>query len=71
MLSRSGLPSLEEQLKVIKDGEYTLVDDDSVSGSTIKNVKALLPKNVKINNIFLFSSLLKEKYFDVDRKSVV
>ncbi len=65
MLSRSGLPSLEEQLKVIKDGEYTLVDDDSVSGSTIKNVKALLPKNVKINNIFLFSSLLKEKYFDV------
>lgn len=65
MLSRSGLPPLEEQIKIIKSGEYTLVDDDSVSGSTLKSVKALLPKDIKINDIFLLSSLLKEKYFDV------
>lgn len=65
MLARTGLPSLAEQIKIIKKGSYTLVDDDSVSGSTLKSVKELLPQDIKIEDVFLLSSILKEKFFDV------
>lgn len=65
IVARANTPTLNSQISNIKDGTYTLVDDDSVSGSTLKSIKSLLPIRINIDKIFLLSSLLNEKFFDV------
>jgi len=45
----------------VKAGRYILVDDDSVSGNTIRSIKEQLPKGVEIEDIFLLSSYMKKK----------
>lgn len=57
--------SIQEQIRCIKSGTYTLVDDDSVSGKTISLVKDMLPSNVKIDDVVLLSSCTKDDIFDV------
>lgn len=57
--------NINNQIRKIKDGRYTLVDDDSVSGTTIKSVKKLLPKNIEINNTYFFANQNKDNIFDV------
>lgn len=47
LIKRPGEPSLEIQINNIKDGEYIIFDDDSVTGSTIKYANSLLGKNIK------------------------
>lgn len=53
------------QIKQIIEGNYILVDDDSVSGNTIKSIKKLLPKNIEINNTYFFANQNKNNIFDV------
>ena len=65
MQERSDYPAIGDQLNKIPAGKFTLVDDDSVSGNTIKSIKELLPKQVEITDIFLLSKLLNDDYFDV------
>lgn len=57
--------NINNQIKKIKNGSYTLVDDDSVSGNTIKSIKKLLPKNIEINNTYFFANQNKDNIFDV------
>lgn len=52
-------------IKRIKGGKYILVDDDSVTGKTIKNVKEKLPKDVTIEDVYLLANTNTPKIFDV------
>ena len=60
-----GLIQDDEDIKKIPSGHYTLVDDDSVSGTTIRLFKELLPNNVIIDDIFLLMSSVHKEIFDV------
>ena len=53
--------NLEMQIKDLPNETFTLVDDDSVSGKTI----SLLKEKIKLDNIFLLSSIYKGDIFDV------
>jgi len=64
MINRYGHENLEEQINKIKSGKYILVEDDSVYGNTIRNVKSMLPKGIEIEDVFLLSSLYKGKIYD-------
>ena len=53
IVSRDSSQSLEEHIKAIPGGEYILVDDDSISGFTLSEVKKEIEKynpNVKITS---------------------
>jgi hypothetical protein len=65
LVSRFRDKSIEEQIKVIKPGDYTIVDDDSVSGRTLNSIKSCLSKDINIESTYLLSSQIKEKIFDV------
>lgn len=54
-----------DDIKNVPSGYYTLVDDDSVSGSTIKLFKEKLPEDVIIDDIYLLMSSIKRDVFDV------
>ena len=56
---------LNDQIKKFRPGDYILVDDDSISGNTIRFVKQLLPESIHIKDVFLMSSCLVEKPVDV------
>lgn len=47
-MARPLTPPLDEQIARIPPGTYTLRDDDSVSGETLRRVRALLPPSVTI-----------------------
>ena len=47
-VNRPGTPSLEEQVKVIPDGPYTLFDDDIVSGGTMRYAESILPERIQV-----------------------
>jgi nicotinic acid mononucleotide adenylyltransferase len=47
-VARPGNPSIEEQIDAIPSGEYTLVDDDRMSGGTLAAVIAMLPPRIRI-----------------------
>ena len=64
LIGRNGF-NIKEQVKNIPNGEYILVDDDSVSGNTLKSVKNELPNTIKIVNTFLLSSIFENAPFDV------
>lgn len=65
MVGRVGSQSLEKQMQAIPKGSYTLVDDDSISGRTIKAVRQALPIGVNVSSVFLLSSLIASKPADV------
>jgi hypothetical protein len=52
-VARPGARSLPEQLATIPAGDYTLFDDDSMTGGTLAAVRALLPAHVRIGAIQL------------------
>lgn len=60
-----GLIQNNADIKKIPSGHYTLVDDDSVSGTTIRLFKELLPDNVIIDDVFLLMSSIHREVFDV------
>lgn len=47
-IARPGFPSIEEQIDVIPQGYYTLVDDDQSTGGTIAMVSSLLKQRGRI-----------------------
>src|SRR5262249_19164286 len=47
-VARPGASPLAEQLAAIPPGDYTLFDDDSMTGSTLDAVRAMLPAHVRI-----------------------
>ena len=65
---RPGTAFLEDQVKVIPAGEYVLVEDDTVTGETIKAALSLLPPEVKITEQVILSDFGDYKgteYYDV------
>lgn len=57
--------SFKRQVDGIPSGEYILVDDDSVSGNTIRNVKENLPKDILIKDVYLLANNNIKNIFDV------
>lgn len=50
----------------IPKGQYTLIEDDSVSGNTIKSINSLLnPNNVYINDYIFLTKVNNKNFFDV------
>lgn len=49
----------------IPNGNYTVIEDDSVSGQTLMFLKNILGSEKNIDNILLLSDLNKEEYYDV------
>lgn len=50
---RPGSPALAQQIAAIPDGEYTLFDDDRMSGGTLSAVRAMLPPRLRISGAAL------------------
>lgn len=65
LIGRLGHESIEEQVNKIDKGNYILVDDDSVTGRTLKSIKEMLPSKVKIEQTYLLANSINEKVFDV------
>ena len=65
LIGRLGHETIQKQIEKIKKDSYILVDDDSVTGRTIKEIKGLLPQDVKIKETYLLANSLNEKVFDV------
>lgn len=65
LIGRIGHDTIENQIKVIEDGNYILVDDDSATGKTIREVTSNLPERINIEQIYLLASMSNEKIFDI------
>lgn len=62
LIGRNSL-NLNQQIKNIIPGNYILVDDDTVSGNTLKTIINLLPKNIIINDYYFLAQ--ENDIFDV------
>jgi len=51
LVARPGHPPLAEQLAALPAGEYTLFDDDLVTGETVRRVLAMLPAGVRVTEV--------------------
>lgn len=65
LIGRIGHDTIEHQIEKIKDGNYILVDDDSATGKTIRDIVSNLPERINIEQIYLLASVLNEKIFDI------
>ena len=65
LIGRIGHKEIDEQISTIKSGSYILVDDDSATGKTIREVLSVLPQRINIEQIYLLASIIKEKIFDI------
>lgn len=65
LIGRIGHDTVKHQIENIKDGSYILVDDDSATGKTIREVMGNLPERINIEQIYLLTSILNEKIFDI------
>ena len=65
LIGRMGHDTIEHQIEKIKDGNYILVDDDSATGKTIREVMSNLPERINIEQIYLLANMLNEKIFDI------
>lgn len=65
LIGRIGFETIEKQIEKIKMGNYILVDDDSATGKTIREVMSILPEKINIEKIELLADALKEKIFDI------
>lgn len=65
LIGRIGHDTIKKQIERIKDGNYILVDDDSATGKTIREIISNLPKRINIEQIYLLASMLNEKIFDI------
>ncbi len=70
LVPRPGFSALEKQLQKIKAHDYTLIDDDIASGSTISMLMALLPENVHVNKIRTLTEYSNSVYLNSHLKSV-
>ena len=65
LIGRIGFDSIENQINQIDEGNYILVDDDSATGKTIRDVMSLLPEKINIEQIYLLANIFNEKIFDI------
>lgn len=65
LIGRIGFETIKEQIEKIPNGNYILVDDDSATGKTIREVMGMLPEDVKIDKLYLLANILSEKIFDI------
>lgn len=65
LVERIGSNTIDKQTNIINPGEYTIVDDDSVTGNTLNNIRRFFPENIKTEQVYLLSSIIKDKVFDV------
>lgn len=65
LIGRLGHESIEDQVSKIKKGNYVLVDDDSVTGKTLKHIKEKLPTDVVIDKTCLLANSINKNVFDV------
>lgn len=65
LIGRIGYDSIENQINKINEGSYILVDDDSATGKTIREVMSLLPNKINIEQIYLLANIFNEKIFDI------
>jgi cytidyltransferase-like protein len=65
LTNRLGHDTIPNQISKIENGNYILVDDDCATGSTIRGIMELLPKEVKIDSTYMLSSMLKDNIFDI------
>ena len=65
LIGRIGFDSIESQINKIDEGNYILVDDDSATGKTIREVMGLLPEKINIEQIYLLANIFNEKIFDI------
>ena len=65
LIGRIGHDTIKNQIRNIKTGSYILVDDDSATGKTIREVMSNLPERIKIEQIYLLANILTEKIFDI------
>lgn len=47
-VARPSAPSLEAQIASIPQGSYYLVDDDQVTGGTLRYIRSILPQNIQV-----------------------
>lgn len=64
IVSRLGTCSLCEQIKDILPGKYVLVDDDSITGKTLKAVSDMMPPSIEITGNYLLTNFTGKKIFD-------
>ena len=65
LIGRIGHDTIENQIEKINDGSYILVDDDSATGKTIREIMSNLPERINIEQIYLLASMLNKKIFDI------
>lgn len=65
LIGRIGFESIENQIENIGFGKYILVDDDSATGKTIREVMSLLPNRINIEKIYLLANIFNEQIFDI------
>lgn len=66
--ARFGWRPLDEQGRLIPEGKYVLVEDDTVTGGTIASALSHLPKNVEIEETIIlsdFADYAGVEYYDV------
>lgn len=61
LVARPGWQPLETQIQSIPPGEYILLDDDIATGTTIRKVISLLPKNIQIKRAVSMVQLINSK----------
>ena len=47
-IARPSTPSIETQIASIPQGAYYLVDDDQVTGGTLRYIRSILPKDIQV-----------------------
>jgi len=65
LVGRLGHESIREQVSKIDKGHYILVDDDSVTGRTLKSVREKLPLDVIIDDTYILANKMNDEVFDV------
>lgn len=62
LIGRPGFLDLDSQILAIKPGDYTLLDDDIATGSTVNMLLGKLPENVRINKIRTLMNYSRKMY---------
>ena len=65
LVERPNNININKQINKIPKGSYCLIEDDIVSGNTIKKIKELFKDKIKIEKYFILANLLNKKYDDI------
>ena len=66
IINRPNYKNINKQIALIPPGSYNLIDDDTFTGNTIKNITILLNKNnIKINDYIYINKYIKSDLLDL------